>query len=119
IRNVPALTQHRPWNAAPWRDEGTLAGLVKACSTLQRQSPCPAAVQTVRRHLQERLLRRLDADPRLAAIPISCGGLGLSPWDGTCTLDIPASLYLAETIALQRLSTNIASDEVPAIFPEL
>ncbi|EEC07016.1 hypothetical protein IscW_ISCW017951 [Ixodes scapularis] len=122
MRSVSGLLQRRPWNESPWRDKGTLAGLVKSCSTLQHRSPCPEAVETVRRHLQDCWFARHSLDPRLAGIPSSsCGCLGLSVWDGTSTIRTWAghSATLFDKIAENRLASKIASDDVPAVLPEI
>lgn len=83
MRSVPGIMQRKPWNATPWREESVLAGLVKTCAVLRRRTPFPDAVDTLESHLRSRWFGRLGLDPRLGQIPITCGGLGLQPWDGS------------------------------------
>lgn len=149
-RNVPGLTQRRPWNAAPWRDEATLCGVVKTCALLRRRSPFPDRVTTLEDHVVGRWMARLGLDERLLSIPQACGGLGVRPWDGRwavrqwrsdppravevlnrtdfrvgqittqfADLGIPVAPEVAGDVATRRLATKIASDDVPAVLPEL
>lgn len=110
-RAVPGLQQRKPWNAAPWDEESTMAHIFDTVRTLRRRGADPSRIDGWWRacKLVWSQVKHLSQD--WLQVPKHLGGLGVEPWDGRT---FPKSKWPRTPRSLVRISnmTNWRAQQI-------
>jgi len=88
-RTIPGLQQRKPWSAAPWDDESTMAHVYDSVRTLRRRGVDHDRVDMWWRGAKIVWSQRNHVSSDWLQIPRNFGGLGIEPWDGRARASKP------------------------------
>lgn len=80
-REIPALSERKPWSNTPYMPDASVSAIKKAIDSIARRSPSPFAELLWREVRRSWSLRRRLPVSALST-PSSLGGYGLDLWDG-------------------------------------
>lgn len=142
MRTIPGLTQRKPWNPAPWSEEGTMANIYDVVCILRRR--CGLGVNKLWYAIKTVWSRRKHLTQDWLSCP-KPHGFGIEPWgfkraskrvvkSPPLSVDVSTNGHTARTIATDPMSRvypwthptltraaqiqllgKVASDDIPAI----
>lgn len=81
-RTIPLVNQRKPWNARTPTGDSSVSTIAKVSHVLLRRLRNAQRIAAFIAFLCYKMVCMMGIDPRLIAIPVALGGLGLVSWTG-------------------------------------